>query len=119
MERITKYFLNRIARKNMRKFFDIVDDIAKKQGKFFPLLLDIPPPKTEEEKETERKFVEEEKQIHAYKEQYSGEILALTRREGEIVLLAHALLEKELLSKVDTIINQGLFDTESELMFFR
>lgn len=62
-----KTMLDQIATKDLREFFTLVNSITNKHERFFPFMLDLPSPKTEEEKESERKWLEERRLIQKFK----------------------------------------------------
>jgi len=110
--------LEAIARRDLNEFFSLINEVAHKVGKFIPFLFEKGKPKTEEQKEEEHKWLEEQKQIHAWEEEYPYEILALTRRDEGIVLIARGQTDKEMFENLDDAIQKGLYDNENEVMFF-
>lgn len=110
--------LDEIARESMDDFFAVVNSASKKQGKCIPFMLDFPPPKTEEEKESERKWLEERKLIRELKEKFDGEILALTKRDEKVVLIAHGFTQDDLFEGISEAIKEGRYDNENECIFY-
>jgi len=110
--------LRRLASDDLKAFFNLINDVAGEFNKFVPFLLDKGKPKTEEEKERERKWLDEQRKISEYEDEYPYEILAFTRRDGDIVLIAHGSTEKELFSNISEAVKTGSYDNKNECIFF-
>ena len=111
-------WLKKVAQDNIETFFELINEIADDHEKFLPFLFDKGKPKTEEQKKSEEKWIDEQKQIKEYHNKFQGEILAFTRREGELILVAHALLEKKLFKNISTAVKNDKFNRKTEFLFF-
>lgn len=68
--------------------------------------------------EEHKRFLEEQKKIEELKSEYEGEILAFTRKENKLILVAHALLEDELKEEIFTKLRKKEIN-KSDRIFYR
>ena len=112
-----KKWLRKIANIDLETFFTTINEVAYEHDKFIPFMFKKGKPKTEEE--SERKWIEEQKQIEEYHDAFPAEILAFTKRDDELALVSHGLTKGELEDGIDEAIQNGSFDNKTEHIFFR
>ena len=84
----------KITENNIKHILVVIEKIHKKLEKCIILKPII------EDNEENQKFVEEQKMIQKLKSKYKGEILAFTRKEHKLKLVAHALFEDDLMDLI-------------------
>lgn len=107
-----------VARNDINDFINIINEVLDEFNKFIPFIFEKGKPKTEEEVERERKWIEEQEMIAKLKKEHDGEYLALTRRGEEVMLIAHGMTTKELHDGIIDAIKRGVYDNENECIFY-
>ena len=74
-------------------------------------------PVVEEEDEESKKFIEEQTFIDGLLEKYEGEILAFTRENDKLKLVAHALYRDELMDLIGKAYNSNEINKDSPIFY--
>lgn len=112
--------MTKLANEDANAFYAVINEVASEHDTIV-ILIDKGKPKTAEELEDERKWMEERKKITEYQEKYEGETLVFTRRNGEtgnIVLLAHGFTEDAIADGLDESAREGRYDRNKDTIFF-
>lgn len=67
--------------------------------------------------EGNKEFIEEQKYIEELKDKYEGEILAFTRQDGELKLVAHSVFKNELMDLISNAYKSNDIHKDSEIFY--
>lgn len=113
-ERLEKLEKGRIEKKD-QKIKELENEINKIQEALKNTIIIKP---VFEGSDDNKRFIEEEAHINDLKQEHKGEILAFTRKDDELILVAHALFEKDLTDLISEARKQNRL-TEKDKIFYR
>ncbi len=64
-----------------------------------------------------KKFIEDQKKIVKLKSKYEGEILAFTKKEDRLILVAHALFENDLMRLIMKARKEKKINKEDKIFY--